>query len=68
MSIFFGPYYLLRDPAPANFWTGVVLMAVLAGGMFVGFKKPFRIWKAVAAGVAVVVWLISGILGEGIGV
>lgn len=43
-------------------------MVVLAGGMFVGFKKPFRIWKAVAAGVAVVVWLISGILGEGIGV
>ena len=68
MSIFLGPYHFLRDPAPANFWTGTVLMVVLVGAMAIVVKKPFRVWKAILAGVAVTIWVIAGTLGEGIGV
>ncbi|MGV3773433.1 MAG: hypothetical protein ACO1QB_11065 [Verrucomicrobiales bacterium] len=67
MSIFLGPYFFIRDTAPANFWTGVVLMVVLLAAMSMAFKKPFRIWKAVVAGLAVAIWVILGIIGEGIG-
>ena len=67
MNILLGPYFFIRDQSPENFWAGIVLLTVLLSAMGIGFIKPWRLWRIVVAVIAAVCWLISGVIGRGIG-
>ena len=65
MSAIWGPLYFLFDSAPVNQITGIVLVCVLGAGMI-----AFPLWPRKLTGLmfilAVLLWLISGVIGEGI--
>ena len=66
MNILLGPYFFVRDPAPENFWTGIVLCAVLLPAMALGFVRPWRVWRMFVTAGAVVGWLAAGVIGRAI--
>lgn len=63
MNAFWGPFCFVFDSAPANQITGVVLVCVLGAGMISLPLAPGKLTGFVFL-IAVLLWLISGAIGE----
>ena len=66
MNILLGPLFFIRDQAPDNFWTGVILVAVLIPAMGIGFIRPWKMWRIAIAILAAICWLFAGLIGRAI--
>ena len=66
MSILLGPILFIMDAAPANVWSGLALTIILLPAMALFAVRP-KAWTAALSLVALIVWVILGVIGDGIG-
>ena len=66
MRIFLGPILFIMDVAPANVWWGIALTVILLPAMTL-FAFRRRAWTAALSLLALIAWVILGIVGDGIG-
>jgi len=65
MGPLWGPLYFVFDSAPINQITGIVLVLVLGAGMIAFPLWPRKLTAAVFIP-AILLWLLCGIIGNGI--
>ena len=65
MRVLLGPILFAMDVAPANIGWGIALTVILVPTIALVAVRPRR-WTALASGLALLTWLLLGIIGEGI--
>ena len=66
MRVFLGPILLIMDASPANVHDGIVMTVVLVLVIGLGLWGR-RWWSLLIAAAAALLWLVVGIIGDGIG-
>lgn len=61
-----GPIYFIRDVSPENQITGLLLFLVLVPLLLLPLVKRNQITISISI-VALILWLLLGVIGEGIG-
>ena len=64
--MFWGPLQFVFDVAPGNKASGLFLCALLIP-MLLAFPIKPRLWTALLSTLAVIFWLLLGVVGLGIG-
>ena len=67
MRILLGPILFVTDVAPGNVWWGIVLTIFLLPAIAL-FAFRRRVWSAMVSILALIAWLVPGIVGDGLGV
>jgi hypothetical protein len=65
MRVLLGPVLFVLDVAPENQAWGVGLCLLLVPCLLIAVLRP-RWWSLLVSAVAALVWLFSGVIGEGI--
>jgi hypothetical protein len=59
-----GPWFFLRADSLSIIILGAVLYAYLIPSFCIIFTKPFRLWKLGVAVIAMMIWLLAGMIGQ----
>jgi hypothetical protein len=62
-----GPFWFIRDVAGFNVLCGIALLAIITGAVIAGALNVPRLWAFALIALAIILWLLTGIVGEGIG-